>query len=362
MTDADRDVRRVSRRELMEGGLALGVTAVASQYAVGDVMAQSGGPSDVISGTVTDGNGAVEGATVVAVPHDQSLDALVTTTASDGSYSFEDTDLHGGENLYHVIARDGTETSPRRGQENYPFIAAEGIDIPDSAILHWPHDEGSGTTLAETVDTYSGQDGTINGATWTANSSWWEGQYLDYDGTDDGTRTGQWGTFGSAVLPNAFTIIIEASMADEDAYMVASNGDGTNDEDFFAIGPSDYATGDAIGQMGLLYDDRTGGNALRIRTDDEYADGTRHFFAVQMENQDVSTARWYVDNGFVPVSTQDQGVTMQDFSVDVGFGAIWDGDTFSQHLNCNMGRVLVCDSYLSQSQLDELAGQHGFNP
>jgi hypothetical protein len=50
--------------------------------------------------------------------------------------------------------------------------------IPDSAIGHWTHSEGSGTELADSIGT---NPGAINGASW-ASGTWVDGYALDYGG------------------------------------------------------------------------------------------------------------------------------------------------------------------------------------
>jgi len=52
--------------------------------------------------------------------------------------------------------------------------------IPDSAIHRWPYDEGSGSTVADSIGS---ADGTINGATWTSGT--WVGGYALSFATDD---------------------------------------------------------------------------------------------------------------------------------------------------------------------------------
>lgn len=117
-------VWEVSRRDVVAGtGLA---TAAALTGAVpASVEAQSA--DNFISGTVTDPDGnAVQGAVVDAVPHDSSLDVLRTTTDANGDYSFTESDLYTGDELYHVICRNGTQSSPEQATPNYPFVEANG--------------------------------------------------------------------------------------------------------------------------------------------------------------------------------------------------------------------------------------------
>lgn len=77
--------------------------------------------------------------------------------------------------------------------------------IPDSAIHRYKIDEGTGTTVADSIGT---EDGTKSGATWTSGT--WVGDYaLDGDGTDDYIDLTTLGSFGSNMTTNhaiAFTL------------------------------------------------------------------------------------------------------------------------------------------------------------
>lgn len=169
----------ISRRELGKGVGMAATATVGASIVSGNVSAQTA--DNYIRGTVEESGTAVENATVVAVPHDQSKSPLATSTDSSGNYAFEQGDLHDGENLYHVISRDGSESDPKRGQENYPFVAAQGDAIPpDSEDLHawydateisasdgdaistWPDESGNGYDLTSgTAPTYKAS--VING-------------------------------------------------------------------------------------------------------------------------------------------------------------------------------------------------------
>lgn len=176
--DTKPDESMLTRREALQGGSAVVATTVGLETLTARAMAQSGGPSDEISGVVEDDSGAVQGTTVAAVPHDTSLSVLETTTAADGTYIFDEQALHEGENLYHVIARDGTESDPRRGVQNYPFIAAEGLAaIPDSGISRWELEQN-------VQDSWGSNDGTVVGNPQYVTDNQLGTYALDFDGDD----------------------------------------------------------------------------------------------------------------------------------------------------------------------------------
>lgn len=232
--------------------------------------------------------------------------------------------------------------------------------IPDSAVLHWPHDEGSSTTLTETLNTYGEQDGTINGATWTADSAWWEGQYLDYDGADDYTLTGTWGDFGANVIDSAFTLILEVRWpSGDDGYTIGvANSDSSH---LFAVGTRSFITGDQQGQIGFRY--RNNGNNAVFATDPTFDDGSRHFVAIQMSSGDPSTGQIYVDNGFVTTNVnQTNTVTGNEFPVGVAFGAINSAGSLESFSTADLGRIMATDAILTESELDDIAQKHGFGP
>lgn len=207
-----------------------GTSVVAGAAVLGavpsEVLAQTD-PDNEISGTVTDAQGAVDGATVVAVPHDSSLDPLVTTTDANGDYVFNESSLYTGDNLYHVIARDGTESDPRRGQENYPFLLANGgTGIPASAISRWTFDDAD-TSSGTAVDSWGDNDGTINGATTGVSgiAGYDNGEAYDFDGIDD------WVNFGdidAADGTNAFSVSIWISPDDVSTFQMVYNKTSTN--------------------------------------------------------------------------------------------------------------------------------------
>jgi len=59
--------------------------------------------------------------------------------------------------------------------------------IPDSVVNRYPIDEGSGTTVADTI---SGDDGSfVSGPTWNSRSDAIGGYELAFDGIDDGVNT-----------------------------------------------------------------------------------------------------------------------------------------------------------------------------
>lgn len=182
-----RDELNLSRREVM-GASAIASSAVLSGTMPTGAMAQSDPPNE-ISGTVQDVDGnAVDGSTVIAVPHDSSLDVLVTTSDANGAYSFQEDDLYTGDNLYHVVARNGTQSSPQRSQENYPFLLANGgAAIPDSGVLRATFNDAD-TSGSTAEDVWNGYDGAISGATTGVTGQF--GEAYSHDGVDDQVNFG----------------------------------------------------------------------------------------------------------------------------------------------------------------------------
>lgn len=85
-----------------------------------------------------------------------------------------------------MTTKGGAVGSPRAvtsaGAQYVSHDALELNPIPDSGLVHeWPFDEGIGDTV---TDTEGGNDGTVNGATWTTTAKT-GGQALSFDGTDD---------------------------------------------------------------------------------------------------------------------------------------------------------------------------------
>jgi len=81
---------------------------------------------------------------------------------------------------------DGTTVAPKGIAEvrkgDGTVIYSSEPAIPDSGDHQWYIDEGSGTTLNDSVGSVSA---TINGATWQSESGPVGGQYLSLDGIDD---------------------------------------------------------------------------------------------------------------------------------------------------------------------------------
>jgi len=78
-------------------------------------------------------------------------------------------------------------------------VFTSGFDIPNSAIHHYPMDEGSGSNMLDNVGSV---DGTINGASYIT-GNFFEGFALDADGIDDNV------TFSQSILPaDNFTILL----------------------------------------------------------------------------------------------------------------------------------------------------------
>lgn len=282
--EVDRDELPITRRELATSAAVVAGVSIASS-----ASAQSG-PQDEISGSVTESGSAVDGAEVIAVPHSGSLRPLQTTTDASGSYEFPACALHGGDNLYHVICRDGTETNPKRGQENYPFISATGDYIPCSARNRWKYDEGSGSTVADSIGS---ADGTITGATWISGT--YIGDYaLDFDGTDDYVDVGELGSFGSSLDTDwSLSLTIEGDIGGGGRLVSVHNA---NDDTVWQLGLG----GNNVLRVRMRDQN---GDEIRVETDDSM-DSSKHRIVVVKSSNSADGVDVYVDDEI-------QGTVMQ---------------------------------------------------
>jgi hypothetical protein len=140
---------------------------------------------DEISGQVTENGSPVENAVVVAVKQESPVtlsqtqaseaDALAKLTDVNGQYTFEPGELFFGTEDYHIIVRKDAGT-PRRGQQNFPFI--EGVRrTPDAVriedlVAWYRFEDGDARDYASDSEFRSiswpnpaGFDGSLNGTT-----------------------------------------------------------------------------------------------------------------------------------------------------------------------------------------------------
>jgi hypothetical protein len=147
---------------------------------------------------LTDKNGnPIQGAEIIAVSHGLNTDAqnqviAVTQTDSNGEYAFTDQDLPStyisGDTpkteYLDLYARIGSETDIRQATPIRPWqgYQLEG-GVPPSVIYRWKLDEGSETTINDSVGSLTG---TLNGsANWVFDSNSVGGAHIDFDGSDD---------------------------------------------------------------------------------------------------------------------------------------------------------------------------------
>ena len=113
------------------------------------------------------------------------------------------------------------------------------IAIPDSAIAHWPHSEGSGSTVEDVV---GGFDADITGASWVSNS-WQDGFALEYD-SDDYTNAGNSSELtGFDQMTVAFTLDLNSppdSVSIPIGKTTAGGTGGSDSEYIFQISDSFY--------------------------------------------------------------------------------------------------------------------------
>jgi len=156
--------------------------------------------------------------------------------------------------------------------------------IPDSAILHWPINEGSGDTIYESIGEIPEQDGDIQGGIDWIDNNWWGGWALDSPGesSDDTVATGQWGDWGSGLDTGGsimFTFeststgkesFISCDDADENMFLIRSRGrEGDADDINFWINDNDD-------------------NRIEVETEAGFMDGEPHRCVINIKGENAS--------------------------------------------------------------------------
>lgn len=250
------------------------------------------------------------------------------TLLSNGSIEASTSDRRIDSEGNSVFVSDGTEWYLVSGNEYF------GFDIPDTRVEHqYPHDEGSGTTL---TDKKGPINGTISGATWTADADAVGGYYLDYDGTDDGTdfADGSWDDFyNSDYTVTAFV----RPDATERAYF-AHNGDPNNNGWSFEVRVVNSSINLHLVHATIAAADS--GLSLTV--------GAWNFVAARY---DVSSnqVKFDVNNSTNTVSLSGM---VQPTNGDAAFG--YESTTLDNYLNGGMDETTLSATYLTDSEIQTL--------
>jgi len=218
--------------------------------------------------------------------------------------------------------------------------------IPSSAIHHWKIDEGSGTTVADSVGS---ADGTINGATWDT-GTYVGGAYLDFDGSNDDVDTTTLGNFGSNMFSEFAVALTFKTTQNEGVFLSA----GTQFNSYFAVHiGSANLTGNIDGSIGFFLADDSG-NQSRAGTDSTFNDGTNHRVVVQKaSNGNANDFEFFVDTNSESFTVQGNDISSDNFSnlgANLKFGDRGDDNSRYDGL---LDDVIITDSKLSSSEIQD---------
>lgn len=202
-------------------------------------------------------------------------------------------------------------------------------EYPNSAIHRWAHDEGSGSTLGDSIGS---NDGSISGATYVSVSDAQGGFVLDYDGSNDQTS--------ASAVP-------EASAGDSFSIGVTVNADSTSSDQTIIenrVGSSDrFAFGIDGGNSEIIaetYDGSFTGTGIGSAD----TDTNRHRYLITV---DAGTIKIYQDTSDVSsTSTTNSALTSGSnalfFGDRGGTGVPYDG---------RLDDIIIYDSVLSSSEI-----------
>ena len=168
-------------------------------------------------------------------------------------------------------------------------VVWEAFDGPDSAVLHYPMLNRSGSTIEEQIE---GSDGTAVGTT-TVSNNYYEGYAEDGDGTDDYIELTDWSEidWGSMIM-NDWSIGLTVEGTDNDVILTGCRTSGAW-QNRFGMGFHD-ATSDGVATM--YHRDRGGNdNGQRLEGDTAINDGNKHRILWGGSGNSASDKRIYVD-------------------------------------------------------------------
>ena len=237
----------------------------------------------------------------------------------------------------------------------------EILAIPDSAIFHWPFAEGSGSTLSEELD---GQDGAINGPTWTS-GSWWDDYALSGDGTDDYVETTTWGGFWEDYANDEFTVLFTFETTDDFASLIGGRADGGNNNQRFMLNTGDVGEGSApvSGKLNFQWagDESSGADYSVVHTEEDVTDGTRYRAALVVDNDsgrvNADAVSFALNGSFVEDVTE-QDEANEEFEDIMGnpilfFAHSDEGGDDAAHIDAEIDNIIVTNEGLSESEIQD---------
>ena len=218
--------------------------------------------------------------------------------------------------------------------------------IPASVIHRWKADEGSGSTVADSV---GAADGTVNGATWV-NGKWTGNYALDGDGSSAYIETSTWGTFGSN-LTGSWTIVLTARIPSgigDSTTTLMGEVHGSYPEIF---DPFRIRSG---GNIQCLLRDNDG-NSLDVSTDAAYDDGAKHRIAIRKSGSTAADIDVFVDGNAVATTVNaDQAYSnVSDFAHPVPFLARNNAGTLEWFADAEVDEPMVADAALTAQELTD---------
>ena len=216
-------------------------------------------------------------------------------------------------------------------------------DIPDSVSNRWPHNEGSGTTLGDSIGSINGS---INGPSWVTGSGGEGSAYLDYDGVDDETDFSNNASHFDHDTQSWMLWVNPDDITTNRAYIRYND----SAEDLLIWNRGDTANG----RLECFMDDADGGSDLETGADGVLSSGVWNFVTVVLDNMNQVAVYHAVasdtDVG-APISTQNYDQGLDSTISSVAFGLRDDG---TDGHDGGMDDVLFCQgSAIPESDIEE---------
>jgi hypothetical protein len=295
----------------------------------------------------------------MSVDESLELDYLVEKI-NDDAVNIINEPSNASTTLDYIKTQSTVFDPPKTGKYTFDIdsqtIEIEVTDIPDRAIHRWKINEGSGTTLSDSIGS---ANGTVNGSTWVSNN-WTGGYALDGNGTDNYIDVGTLGNFGSN-MDSDFAIALTLKTTNGNGRFCGIDDDPNGAFTAFYLTIGDYVS---EGQVNFLVRDEDQ-NEISITTDDRFDDGSQYRFIFNKTSNNESGLEIWANASEESTSDfrTESFSNPANFNNPVYFQAYSKaGEGDLSNVDCIIDDIIIFDDALAPTQIQDDYDRQPWSP